>query len=159
MPGLSDMEDVSLDFARVVLYTYANLVQNIIAGFTGELCFNNPERLFWSTKWLGKARTGTTEAEGLAASFCFAGVCLFCCGVSTSMYAKLFNVSLVLHLSKLTSFPRHQNRETIHLLLWNPAQTLGTELSCDVLPQRKIHILGDLWTLEIQRKIHFVLSY
>lgn len=66
------------------------------------------------------------------------------------MHAKLFNVSLVLQLSKLTGFPRQQTRETIHLLLWNTAQTLGTKLSCDVLPQRKIHTWGiyGLWKYE-----------
>jgi len=39
------------------------------------------------------------------------------------MYAKLFNISLVLQLSKLTSFLMHQTREAINLLLESTAQT------------------------------------
>lgn len=35
MPDLSDMEDVALDFACVVLYVFSNSVEQNITGLTG----------------------------------------------------------------------------------------------------------------------------
>lgn len=58
----------------------------------------------------------------------FSGVCLFCCGVSTSMHTKLFNISLVPQLRKLISFLVHQNREAINFLLEGTNSALNSLL-------------------------------